>query len=256
VWIIVEKLAPSYYRKLDQYSCDTGRYRELPSWRKAFKRQWKKLAKAPINGVINPKYRPDSQKWVCTCPYFVTSRFLICKHLVQSIPPVPPTFFLEVKRNRTTPFWLHHVLQPDSQPTPPVGPSPEGSSPAKGNNGNEFEGYDNDDNDNDDDDDGDVVDTQSGTFRDRMTFRERFLGKINGYRDFLDGLEYQLQFEDERMLETVEREGAGFWRLAQSCLSRERRMNTSRGSSPVTWERETSNAMFYRTRPRHCDRDS
>jgi hypothetical protein len=250
VWIIVEKLAPSYYRKLDQYSCDIGRYRELPSWRKAFKRQWKKLAKAPISGTVNPKYRPDSQKWVCTCPYFVTSRFLVCKHLVQSIPPVPPTFFLEVKHNRTTPFWLHHVLQPDSQPTPPVSPSPEGFGPAKENNGNEFERYD------DDDDDGDVIDTQSGTFRDRATFRERFLRKINTYHDFLDGLEYQLQFEDERMLETVEREGAGFWRLAQTCLSRERRMNTSRGSSPVMWDRETSNTMFYRTRPPCCDRDS
>jgi len=183
----------------------------------------------------------------------VTSRFLICKHLVQSIPPVPPTFFLEVKRNRTTPFWLHRVLQPDSRPTLPVSPSPEGPSLAEQGNRNEFEGYDDNDNDN-----GDIVDMQSlaGTFRDHATFRERFLRKINGYRDFLDGLEYQLQFEDERMLETVEREGTGFWRLAQNCLSRERRMNTSRGSSPVTWERETSNAMFYRTRPPRCDMDS
>ena len=186
----------------------------------------------------------------------MTSHFLICKHLVQSIPPVSPTFFLEVKRNRTTPFWLHRALQPDCLPilAPPVGPSLEGSTPAGKSNGNEFEGYDDDDND--DDDDVDVVDMQSGMFRDGATFRERFLRKIDGYRDFLDGLEYQLQFEDERMLETVEREGAGFWRLAQNCLSRERRMNTSRGSSPVTWERETSNAMFYRTRPRRRDRDS
>jgi hypothetical protein len=180
----------------------------------------------------------------------VTSQFLVCKHLVQSIPPVPPTFFLEVKHNRTTPFWLHHVLQPDSQPTPPVSPSPEGFGLAKENNGNEFEGYD------DDNDDGDVIDTQLGTFRDCVTFHERFLRKINTYHDFLDGLEYLLQFEDERMLETVEREGAGFWQLAQTCLSRERRMNTSRGSSPVMWDRETLNAMFYCTRPPRCDRDS
>ena len=153
-----------------------------------------------------------------------------------------------------TPFWLHHVLQPDCRPTPPVSPSPKGpeSSAAEENNHNDFEGYDDDNDDND----GDVVDTQSGTFRDCGTFCERFQRKINGYHDFLNGLKYQLQFEDERMLEVVEREGAGFWRLAQNCLSRERRMNTSRGSSPVTWERETSNAMFYRSRPRRCDRDS
>jgi len=61
---------------------NTGRYRELPSWRKAFKREWKKLAKTPIEMPIKPKYQPDIVRWVCICPYFVTSRFLVCKHLV------------------------------------------------------------------------------------------------------------------------------------------------------------------------------
>lgn len=65
---------------------------------------------------------------------------------------------------------------------------------------------------------------------------------------FADGLEYQIQFEDQRMLEIVEREGAGFLRLAENCLSCERWANT-RGQSPTMWERATSNAMFYRTRP-------
>ena len=66
VWILVKKLAPTYYRKLDQLLHNTGRFRELPSWRKAFKREWKKLARTPIEMPINPKYRPDSMKWVCT----------------------------------------------------------------------------------------------------------------------------------------------------------------------------------------------
>ena len=188
----------------------------------------------------------------------MTSHFLICKHLVQSIPPVSPTFFLKVKHNRTTPFWLHHALQPDCLLilAPPVGPLLEGSTPARKSNSNEFKGYDNNNNNDDDNNNVDVVNMQSGMFRDGATFRERFLRKIDCYHDFLDGLEYQLQFKDERMLETVEREGAGFWQLAQNCLSQEHCMNTSRGSSPVTWEWETSNAMFYHTRPPRRDRDS
>ena len=64
VWILIIKLARSYYRKLDQMVDDTGRYRKLPSWRKAFKRAWKKAAKTPITMPLNDKYRPNIQKWV------------------------------------------------------------------------------------------------------------------------------------------------------------------------------------------------
>jgi hypothetical protein len=31
--------------------------------------------------------------------------------LFHSVSNVPPIFFLQVKKNRTTPFWLHPVLQ-------------------------------------------------------------------------------------------------------------------------------------------------
>ncbi|KAJ6586198.1 hypothetical protein B0H19DRAFT_925748, partial [Mycena capillaripes] len=75
-------------------------------------------------------------------------------------------------------------------------------------------------------------------------------------RDFADGLEYQRQFQDSRMLDTLEREGASFLRLADNCLSRERRVNSTRSTAPSTWERSTSNAMFYRTRPVLSDRDT
>ena len=41
-------------------------------------------------------------------------------------------------------------------------------------------------------------------------FRERFEGNIATIREFCKGLEYQIQFGDQRMLETLEREGALF----------------------------------------------
>ncbi|KAJ7738084.1 hypothetical protein DFH07DRAFT_688707, partial [Mycena maculata] len=68
-------------------------------------------------------------------------------------------------------------------------------------------------------------------------------------RDFCDGLEYQRKFQDSRFLNTLERQGAGFFRLAENCLSRERRTNSTRSAAPTTWEQSTANAMFYRSRP-------
>ncbi|KAJ7194188.1 hypothetical protein GGX14DRAFT_335781, partial [Mycena pura] len=67
-------------------------------------------------------------------------------------------------------------------------------------------------------------------------------------RDFCDGLalEYKRNFRDSLFLE---REGAEFFMLAESCLSRKRRKNLTRSAAPTTSERSTANAMFYRTRP-------
>ena len=75
------------------------------------------------------------------------------------------------------------------------------------------------------------------------TFRERFAENTKTLREFCDGLEYQIQFEDRRMLEAIERDGSSMCRLAQSCLSRERCMDLTRGQSPTMWERETT-TMF------------
>ena len=68
---------------------------------------------APITTIqLNDKYKPDVKRFVCTCPQFVIRRFLICKHLVQQFHPVDPIFFLQVTRNRSTPFWSHPALKP------------------------------------------------------------------------------------------------------------------------------------------------
>ncbi|THU79226.1 hypothetical protein K435DRAFT_884508 [Dendrothele bispora CBS 962.96] len=113
VWILTAKLAPSYYRRLDLIQRPVGRgYRNLSSWRRDFKREWKKCVGTEITYPLNPKYKPDVRCWVCTCPYFAKSRFLVCKHLVQMVEEVPITFFHEVTRNRTSPIWSHTSLKP------------------------------------------------------------------------------------------------------------------------------------------------
>ncbi|EDR07054.1 uncharacterized protein LACBIDRAFT_299387 [Laccaria bicolor S238N-H82] len=226
---------------------DIGRFRELPSWRKDFKADWKKAMKKSVQEVLmKEKYCPDTERFVCTCPQFVISRFLICKHLVQSFQPVNPVFFLQVMRNRTTPFWSHPALIPlqtesldndHAEMAEGVGPTEpimdDDLDPAE----DRF--------------DDDAVDTREGIWEsEQKTFKEEMDAHIQKIRDFADGLEYQISFQDRRFLKTLQKEGAGFFRLAENCLSREHRFNSSREASPTTWESSTANAMFYRTRPR------
>lgn len=243
------KIVPAYTRKLIFRLNDIGRYREVASWRKAYKKEWRRCEQAEVNTPINPKYRPDPRRWVCTCPYFVTSRFLLCKHLVHSVKPVDAKFFLEVQRNRTTPFWSHPRLIPllDASPNTDSDlvthssqhPVPHMGAP---------DGDQSDSEDDSDNPDG-VFDTEAITrFSNQAAFGDSLQKHIRLIRDFADGLEYQQQFRDHRMLETLEREGARFFRMAQNCIDHERRFNSTRGQAPSTWEAST--AMYYRVRPR------
>ncbi|KAJ7642146.1 hypothetical protein FB45DRAFT_365933 [Roridomyces roridus] len=235
-WILVVKLAPNYYRKLDRLLTDTGRYRELPCWRKDFKRAWRKLEKTPITLPVNEAYRTDAKKGLCTCPSLATSRFLICKHVVQAAERVPPVFFLEVKRQRTAPFWIHPSLRPlsDENDTHTTSDGLQDTGPDW-------------DNDEEDDDEDDLVDTRPGD--DGVTFAEALDEEIEVIAEFAKGLKFQRQFRDQRMLQVLQREGASFLRLARACLEKEKRLRSTRGTPPSTWDRSAGSAMFYRARP-------
>jgi hypothetical protein len=122
---------------------------------------------------------------------------------------MPPTFFLKVKQNCTTPFWLHPTLNTTltSQPLNECVPKNRGSS-------------EDDDNKSENDDDNGLVDTGAGiSATDCSTLHEWAVENIQMLWDFCNGLEYQLQFEDHRMFETMEWEGATFMQFAHNCLS-------------------------------------
>jgi hypothetical protein len=75
-----------------------------------------------------------------------------------------------------------------------------------------------------------------------MTFEEAINDDIEVITEFLAGLHFQIQFRDQRMLNTLEREGAGFLKFARACWSKEK---TKRGGGqPSTWEKSTITAMF------------
>jgi hypothetical protein len=55
----------------------------------------------------------DVQRWTCSCPAYLISRFLLCKHLVrivnETLPDDPRTdlhFFLNLRRQHYLPYYL------------------------------------------------------------------------------------------------------------------------------------------------------
>ena len=108
------------------------------------------------------------------------------------------------------------------------------------------------DKDEDGDEETEVVDMEENEDgSSKKMCKEEMASHLHLLREFCNGIEYQLKFQDPRFLKTLEKEGGRFFRLARNCLSRERRLNSSRTPSPATWEKSTSNALFYRARP--CD---
>jgi hypothetical protein len=68
-------------------------------------------------------------------------------------------------------------------------------------------------------------------------YQRRMRRHIALIRDFCDGLEYQLPFNDYRMLEALEREGGQFLRLVEDCLGKEGRLK----ASPMDYSSRVSN---------------
>ena len=233
---------PTFYRKLDNLLKPNDRFRELASWRKAFKKEWKRCAITPISDPDDLKYNPNPERWVCTCRAFLLSRFLLCKHLVQSVEAVLPTFFQEVRRARTAPFWPHPSLkQRADAPLAREGPAPI-LTPARQARAEISAGRLVDD-DESDGDDNVTAGLPAGTHQ------ERLLRIVSTLRDFTDGVAYQQQFSDARFVRTLEREGARLLRLADDCLELERLSNRSNTLRPNTWSGRCANTMYYRTRP-------
>ena len=71
------------------------------------------------------QYHTNLQTWTCSCPSYLISRFLLCKHLVrltneklQNKPLTQLNFFANLQRARYTPFYnikgIHCELEPDT----------------------------------------------------------------------------------------------------------------------------------------------
>ena len=199
--------------------------------------------------LMNKRYHLDIKRFVCTCPQFIMSRFLLCKHLVQQFSLVNPRFFLKVTWNHTLPIWSHPLLKPLAMATDVSEPD----YPKAVDRNEDESAYDRlnlaayaiDDDDR-------LINTEGGGERtEKNAVKEKMEDYICIIQNFCNGLEYQLKFQDPQFLTTLEKDSAGFLTLAQNCLSRERWQNSSWVVSPSTWERSMANAMFYQAHPTH-----
>jgi hypothetical protein len=160
---------------------------------------------------------------------------------------VPPVFFLEVKCQHTMPFWKHHALKPLDSSTL----KSESQGPASEIQGIK-ENLENDKNDGpeeeEDETDNDSKWADIPAALKGQTFEESMNQKIVTMGEFLEGLKYQVQFQDYCMLRALEHDSGSFLQLAKACLSKERWMRLTRGPTPTTWGKSTNNAMFYHPR--------
>ncbi|KAF8995536.1 hypothetical protein BDQ17DRAFT_1250535, partial [Cyathus striatus] len=147
---------------------------------------------------------------VCTCLSFVTSRFLVCKHLIQGVHRVPAAFFNHAKCHRTTPFWKHEIGDEEV-----------------------------------------FIDVEQPSYLENMqpVFEEDLNSRIDLLTDFIELLKYQWQFKDQQMLQVLEKKGASLFALAEACQDKEKNMNATAGRRLSTWDKATSDAMFFHTRP-------
>jgi hypothetical protein len=197
-------MVPTFYWKLSYMKKPLTRFREPLSWRKAFKSKWKTLASTPIPYPINPKYHPHPYLWLCTCPYFVTSRFLICKHLVQACRAPDSRFFhLVPAQSRTLPFWQHSLLIPLLPPLHyPAVPSLDHATP-------EPSAADNKDvsaacQDAKDDDNGDENWDEAGDEEGAAAYDDRCNAMLADLCLMHDVITHNRQFHDVRLLDGIQ----------------------------------------------------
>ncbi|KAF0516455.1 hypothetical protein F8M41_017064 [Gigaspora margarita] len=70
------------------------------------------IGKYVQKGIRCNSYATDPKTWTCLCSAYLNSCFLLYKHLVQSVCPIKPNFFNEVKHYRSLSFWRHKDLIP------------------------------------------------------------------------------------------------------------------------------------------------
>src|SRR6185436_20970012 len=107
VYVITTRLLPHHQRRYYQL---TSR-REMVAWRKDFKKEWKKLSNHD-SSTTNP-HITDVTKWMCSCKYFLLSRWPMCYHLVLRVPDLRSntSLFASVTRQEVYPFLKHPSLQ-------------------------------------------------------------------------------------------------------------------------------------------------
>ncbi len=111
IWILTSRAIPQAIERMEAIRSGDNR-KATASWRKFFKKQWKKDQNKGAEPERIQNYHTDPALWTCACDAFLLSRFLICKHLVHCFEPIEDrvSFFSGIRRRRTSPFWVQNQL--------------------------------------------------------------------------------------------------------------------------------------------------
>ena len=120
VWVVCCRVLPDQTARLRQLCLG----RVTPSWFDDFKKEWKRLAEKPTTADDDERHAIDLDRWVCSCPSFLRSRFLICKHLIQraitkallSNPKGIRLVYANFRRRTDYPFLIWDGSQPQDVP--------------------------------------------------------------------------------------------------------------------------------------------
>jgi hypothetical protein len=257
VFVIINKMVPEYYRRLDFILNPPTRHAYVPSWRKNFKPYFKMLGEReiPDQDRVDDRYKPNPYLGICTCPAFASGRWLFCKHLQREYKEIHRTSHLwhEIERHRTVPFFTHPDLIPRKPASEYHVPSvlTEVWARISASAVTPPSDVDADSNlDSDVTDPGfELPEEEIRLMEPGETPGERLEKLIHKLEDFTNGLKHQVQFNDPKFLETVERKVTTWEKFADECLTREARDNDARRAGPTTWEKSTINAMRWRSRP-------
>ena len=120
VWVLISRFVPTLVTKMRNLLKSNHRQASA-SWRKDFKDSWDDLIERGTEPDRIRHYHTDPVRWTCGCPYFLGSRFLVCKHLLYCFELITDRveFFRCIQRRRSFPFWTHEqlVLRPQYRPS-------------------------------------------------------------------------------------------------------------------------------------------
>ncbi|KAL3698104.1 hypothetical protein R1sor_012180 [Riccia sorocarpa] len=122
VYLLAKKVVGDVEISLKQFQ----KGREFPTWWVKFRKRWVDLAERDPSD--RGYYVTDVSAWSCSCPAFVSAKYLVCKHLVlgykeQVLTEVP--VFLQTYRRFEPPFYVfqseeeffsRQTMRPESDP--------------------------------------------------------------------------------------------------------------------------------------------
>ena len=259
VWVLITKLGPTYIWHLDLCITNTVRSRGLAAWRQALHMEWRRCESMKITLPLNARYNPLPYKWVCTCPAFFHSRWLVCKHLVQSVDKVPENFFVEVNHERRCPIWCHPSLRPVNGPGPgdlptTVLPSAPLASAIcidltrvqEGEVGGAMDGETDDRTEEDNDADDSFADMQEEEIQRRV--QDMCLWASTMFQ-MAEQLNDNSPYADQQVYDQIVLIIGPIIQLSNKICEKENATNSSAGTSLMTWSAAFAGIMTWQTRP-------